>query len=307
MGRILVIRGGALGDFILTLPVIRLLREAFPKAHLEVLGYQQFVRLAEAGGLVDATRSIEYGRLAPFFARQTILDPDLMAYFGSFNVVVSYLFDPDGHFEKNLERSKVKTLLQGIHKPAEGQGHASLQLAQPLESLALYPNEANTPEKLEIPSARKATPSARTLALHPGSGSAAKNWPIARWIEFATTSIDRKLADQVLLLTGEVEASTGVNTTLRAGLEDKVPLSHLDHRPLTEVACALTQCHAFLGNDSGISHLAGALGVPTLALFGPTDPAVWSPWGRAVLALRSETQAIEDIEVSTVLEAFSSM
>ena len=52
-GKILVIRGGGIGDFIFTLPAITALRRNFPKAHLEVLGYPHIVRLAIAGGLVD--------------------------------------------------------------------------------------------------------------------------------------------------------------------------------------------------------------------------------------------------------------
>ena len=67
--RALVIRGGALGDFLLTLPVLAALREAEPDAHLEVLAYPGIAALARAGGLVDGVRSIEYGPLAGFFTR----------------------------------------------------------------------------------------------------------------------------------------------------------------------------------------------------------------------------------------------
>ena len=64
LSRILVIRGGAIGDFILTLPAIKLLRDAFPCAHLEILGYRHIISLAEVSGYANATRSIEYGPLA---------------------------------------------------------------------------------------------------------------------------------------------------------------------------------------------------------------------------------------------------
>jgi len=68
-GKILVIRGGAIGDFILTLPAIAALRQQFPLAHLEVLGYPHIVQLAQAGGLVDRVQAIEARALAGFFAR----------------------------------------------------------------------------------------------------------------------------------------------------------------------------------------------------------------------------------------------
>ena len=102
--RILVIRGGAIGDFILTLPALKLLREAFPDAHLEIVGYRHIIALAEGRGYADATRSIEYGPMAGFFARGGTLAPEMMEYFGSFQQVISYLFDPDGIFEANVRR-----------------------------------------------------------------------------------------------------------------------------------------------------------------------------------------------------------
>ena len=68
--RILVIRGGAIGDFILTLPAIKLLREAFPNAHLEILGYEHIISIADGRFYANGTRSIEYGAMAGFFVRR---------------------------------------------------------------------------------------------------------------------------------------------------------------------------------------------------------------------------------------------
>ena len=100
--RILVIRGGAIGDFILTLPAVRLLREGLPNPHIEILGYPGIASLATLAGLAEDVRSIEHGSLAPFFAPGTKLDPGLVEYFSSFQLVISYLHDQDGHFAKNL-------------------------------------------------------------------------------------------------------------------------------------------------------------------------------------------------------------
>ena len=77
MKRILVIRGGAIGDFVLTLPAIKLLRDAFPDARLEILGYKHIAALAENRFYADATRSIEYGALAGFFAKGGDLPAEL--------------------------------------------------------------------------------------------------------------------------------------------------------------------------------------------------------------------------------------
>src|SRR5262245_14022750 len=93
--RILIIRGGAIGDFILTFPALALVREAFPAAHIEIIGYRHIVALAEGRFYADGSRSIEYGPLAGFFARNGTLDEGLREYFGGFQQVISYLFDPD--------------------------------------------------------------------------------------------------------------------------------------------------------------------------------------------------------------------
>src|SRR5687768_14833397 len=94
-GRILVIRGGAIGDFILTLPVLAALRQQFPESPLELLGYKKTGELALAAGLVDAVKSIEAQPLARYFARNGELDPALQDYFSGFALILSFLYDPD--------------------------------------------------------------------------------------------------------------------------------------------------------------------------------------------------------------------
>ena len=134
--RALVVRGGALGDFLLTLPVLHALRSSAPDSRLEVLAYPGIASLARTSGLVDQVRSIEYGPLAGFFTRGATLDPELQKYFGSFDLVVSYLYDPDGIFAENLRASGVKRLVEGPPR-VTGTSHAIDQLAAPLSALGL--------------------------------------------------------------------------------------------------------------------------------------------------------------------------
>ena len=318
MGKILIIRGGALGDFILTLPGIQLLRKAFPDTEIEVLGYAQFIRVAQEAGLVDRAKSIEYGQLASFFAGRAPkaqLSEELIKYFGSFDVVVSYLYDPDDSFCFNLEHHcGVKTLLKGVHKPvepAEGElaSHAALQLAKPLESLAVYPDGDGLPRlslSLPVEEEGKDTATAtRVLSIAPGSGSERKNWKADRWIALCQELSERSLVDELLLITGEVETSSGLSTVLRQGL-DKLPLPyrHLDSDPLPDVASALAKCVIHVGNDSGISHLAASVGVKSLALFGPTNPKVWQPVGADPDQVRG-LEAMEELDVAEVLKALN--
>src|SRR5205823_12912134 len=98
MDRILVIRGGAIGDFILTLPSLKALRDARPDAHIEILGYKHIAGLAEDRFYTQAVRSIEYGPLSSFFAQNSELPAELAGYFSNFHLVISYLYDPDRIF-----------------------------------------------------------------------------------------------------------------------------------------------------------------------------------------------------------------
>ncbi len=293
MSRILVIRGGAIGDFILTLPALKLLRSAFPAAHLEILGYKHIIALAEMSGYADATRSIEFAGLSSFFSGGGALVPELVAYFSGFDQVVSYLFDPDEIFAANLRRAGVRHFIASSPKITDAE-HAARQLARPLERLALY---------LDDPAAVLAPPGiaqvdAAMLAIHPGSGSEKKNWPIERFPEAARCWLAPNEERKILIVGGEADEAR-VERLRRDLPNERVELAQ--NLPLTALALQLRNCARFLGHDSGVSHLAAALGTPALLLFGPTDPAIWAPANPQVRVVRSATGDMETISLEEVL------
>src|SRR5665213_243531 len=102
--KILVVRGGALGDFILTLPVLTALRRRFPTCALEILGYERVASLAVAGGLADGVSALEAPALAGFFVRDGAWTAQAMAYFAGFALIVSYVYDPKQIFQTNVPR-----------------------------------------------------------------------------------------------------------------------------------------------------------------------------------------------------------
>jgi glycosyl transferase family 9 (putative heptosyltransferase) len=284
-GKILVIRGGAIGDFILTLPVLAALRRQFPRSHLEVLGYPHIARLALAGGLADRVQSIEARALAGFFARNGELAVELTGYFSGFDVVISYLYDPDGIFQANVAGCSAAQFIAGPHRPDEAAGlHASKAFLQPLERLAIF--DADPVPRLTLTTnasrGNRAGVMNRRLMAHPGSGGERKNWPTAKWVELlqqliATTDLN------LLLVGGEAEAERVER------LASLLPASRLElarSLPLVELAERLSLCAAFLGHDSGISHLASAVGLPGLVLWGDTAEAVWRPPFERVIILR---------------------
>ncbi|MEY2600155.1 MAG: hypothetical protein RLZZ142_2414 [Verrucomicrobiota bacterium] len=285
--RILVIRGGALGDFVLTLPALGLLREAFPDAWIELLGYPHIAVLAKGRYYVDALKSIEYGPMAGFFARNGTLDPGLSEYFAGFQQVISCLYDPDGIFEANLRRAGVKHFLAAYRKPASR--HAAREWAEPLEKLALF---------LEHPEARIfLTPDDRVearhwlghnvgvrLAIHPGSGSPRKNWPLEGWVEVARRFLAKFPQGELVLVGGEADGSA-VERLEGALCSDRV--RRAENLPLPLLAGVLAECGFFAGHDSGVSHVASAVGARCALLFGPTDPAIWAPLNPGVSVLQA--------------------
>jgi heptosyltransferase III len=297
-GRILVIRGGAIGDFILTLPAIAALRQQFPAAHLEVLGYPHIVQLAVASGLVDRVSSIEAQALAGFFARNGALAESLADYFSEFDLIVSYLYDPDQVFRTNVARCSPAQFIAGPHRPNEATGvHATKVYLKPLERLAIFDAD-HVPRLAFHP---RPAPH-NTLALHPGSGSERKNWPEANWAQL----LERLMATTpftLLLVGGEAE---GDRLERLAAALPPARTSVARSLPLAELARLLQPCAAFVGHDSGISHLAAALGLPGLVLWGDTAEAIWRPPSEHFVLLR-HPEGLNALAAEAVLERLLSL
>lgn len=315
MGKILFIRGGAVGDFILTLPAIQLVRENLPDAEIEVLGYPPVTKLAQAAGLAHGTRSIEYGPLSSFFVPNSVLSPELIDYFQSFSVVVSYLYDPDGFFAENLKRAGVETLFQGPHKIDESLADqpAATQLARPLEQLALFLEQPHVELAFDESSRKTATElfaetesesestDTRWIALHPGSGSPRKNWSFEGWIEVAQTLRAENPRTRFLISSGEAEDQV-IAQFLALMDEKQIPYLHAAHLSLPALGSVLQRCDLYLGHDSGISHLAAACGIPAVLLFGPTNPTIWAPQNPGVRTIQAPEQDLSQITSEAILE-----
>lgn len=182
------------------------------------------------------------------------------------------------------------------HDPAPPPGgpHASLWLARSLEPMGLAATAE--PGTLVWSPADQQDAIARTLelppgfvAVHPGSGSRSKNWPVER---FAAAARRLSGGQPWLLVLGPAEAEM-------PDLEGSVVARDW---PVRTLGAALSRAGLFLGNDSGASHLAAASGAPTLALFGPTDPARWAPVGPSVATLRAPGGVLANLSVDAVAE-----
>ncbi len=282
--RILVLRGGAIGDFILTLPVLAALRRHFPLARLTVVGQPSVTPLALAGGLADAAISLESRGLAGSFAPGAELSAEFRELFRQSDLIVSYLHDPDQVFQRNVTRGSSVRFLAGPHRPDDAAGvHATEALLKPLRKLGI--TDADTVPRLRWPGGTGPHPGGsapRWLAVHPGSGSERKNWPETQW----ATLLERLAAETelgLLLVGGEAE---GGRVERLAQSWPAARCRTAMSRPLLELAALLRECCAFAGHDSGITHLAAAVGLPLLVLWGGTAETVWRPRGERIRLLR---------------------
>ena len=301
MNRILVIRGGAIGDFILTLPALKALRDAYPHAHIEILGYKHIAVLAENRFYAQAVRSIEYGPLSTFFAKNAELPSELVTYFAGFDLLISYLYDPDGIFQSNLRRCGVELLIRGPAKIDKG-AHAARQLAQPMQELGLAVEDLAAKVYPSSEDRQRAQQFLRDLprplvVFHPGSGSKRKNWSLENWIDIGNGLLGSgNFRGSLIIVCGEADEDQvrqleSVWKNAQVGFAKRLPLPHL---------AAVLEHSIFLGHDSGISQLAAAAGANCILLFGPSDAEVWAPKGKDICVIRSKSDAMEDIDLAEV-------
>jgi heptosyltransferase III len=194
----------------------------------------------------------------------------LIAAIRSFDSIASWYGEKRPEFrEAALEVNPNWTFHQAL--PPDGCG---------IHATDFFAGQVGAPSGLspKIPIARSMQHDAAVI--HPFSGSRKKNWPFVRFKELAV-----RLGEPVRWLAGPEEVLAGADR-----FDD-----------LGELANWIAGARLYIGNDSGITHLAAAAGVPTVVVFGPTDPELWRPRGERVRCVRNEP--IEELAVEQVLEA----
>ncbi|MFM1918790.1 MAG: hypothetical protein RLZZ303_424 [Candidatus Hydrogenedentota bacterium] len=262
--RAVVVHAGGIGDLILASPAITRLSHNFA---LDLAGYPERLALLTQSGIGRRALSLDAVDLASLYA-----DPSRRArdFFAGASRVVVWMNDPEGRLREGLLTCGVEAVacLPPL-PPADWDGHASdyywrsLGYTGPCPLAALKVQKREQTYDLDV-------------VIHPGSGSPSKNWPLHHYEELAGILAARGLS--VAWCCGPAEQERGVAPSARA----------LPPLPLNELAGVLASARLYIGNDSGITHLAAAVGCPTVALFGPTNPAVWAPLGDHVRVVSSE-------------------
>lgn len=307
MKRVLIIRSGAVGDLILTLPVLSALQKRYGALSVDMMGNPARLALLKQCGYVDNVLSIDSRDMTPLFVENAPLNGPSLQNLRSYDAIVSFLPDSTGVFEENLRGIAACPVLPGQAHPGtdhpERRIHMTHVLMKALVPLGVDPvaeaPKLQTPACAEPELAQTPFTDRRLIAVHPGSGGTNKCWPAERYADLIDALDDRGYEPVVTFGPADDGARSRIVPRIKArNVRIAVNPS------LVDLALLLSRCQGMVGNDSGITHLAAALGTPVIALFGPTDPAVWGPRGKRVRILWGAESIEGDVGESTWKDAF---
>lgn len=324
--RAVILQPGAIGDCILTLPLADFLKSSLELGAVDMFGRTDYTGIFPGRCAVDGIRSLDSVDLHRLFAGAGDFelgsrDP-LAEAFAGYAWIVSFLGESGGDFEKNLiytvNSSHSAEVITLALKPDDGFGsHISefymSQFRQqcPVEFPAKDNNyckpfikAGSSDRKLgtELLIGAGFASGSRLVVIHPGSGATHKCWNLANFIAVAKELGSRGV--NVLFLLGPAERERFSRAALAAIYEAGACLNDLS---LTEVLAVLSCASAFIGNDSGVTHLAAAIGVKTVALFGPTNPSIYRPLGPDVIVQQIKAEGFankpSELAQNKVIEA----
>ncbi len=305
-----ILQPGAIGDCVLTLPLAEFMKESLALDTIDIIGRSEYIGILPGRTCIDKAVSMDTMELHRLFTDDrtfSLSDNDpLIRTFENYDWIITFLGGPDSSFEKNLiftayctHSADVMTLQM---KPAaEHSSHLTQFYIKQFVDQCHIPLTYNQPQpskrlikagKTDIKRGRQllktldiAGPE-KPVVIQPGSGGKHKCWHLDNFLAVA-----KKLSAKginVVFLLGPAELDRLSNTAVK-GI-DKVAKC-LKNPPLVDVLGLLRCSAGYIGNDSGITHLAAALGIKTIVVFGPTDPALYGPIGPQVKVFTDNSKA----------------
>ncbi len=302
-----ILQPGAIGDCILTLPLAQIMKDSLDLGAVDIIGHTEYTGILPGRTCIDGIRSMESLDLHRLFAESSsfdVTDGDaLINDFGEYSYVVTFLGEPGSNFEQNLiftvncsHSADVITL--SLKPPERYSKHITEYYTQGLlEQIAISPErcrvnqssiliraaESDINEGRDLLNEEGIGLSGKLVILHPGSGSLEKSWHLENFLAVGNDLLSKNM--KVIFLLGPAEVERFSKKQLEKIKSVGKCFTDLSmRRVLGLLSCA----DAYLGNDSGITHLAAALGVRTIAVFGPTAPDVYKPIGPSVTVFSSD-------------------
>ena len=324
--RILVIRQhDQLGDFLLSTPVFRALRQFFPQAHIAVVARTYTAELAQHNQYLNDVLVVpekllwwtpaKAWRLWRGLRRgwdlaivlNTVshsLTSDLLAYFSG----ARYILGSEHRVFPGCKRNFFYNLIARYFAPSKPQSERNLDIVRHLGITTEDASEVMTLTPAEKTFAANflreqgVAEDALVIAMHPGAGKMHNRWPVEKFAELANL-LHRQFNVRLIVTWGPGENQLGIDLCRRL-VFDPIVVHGLS---LRQLAAILAQTQAFICNDTGVMHLAAAVGAPLVAIFGPTDPLEWKPIGKKFIAVRGENNSCEHVGVQQILHAVQTL
>ncbi|HEX7078786.1 MAG TPA: glycosyltransferase family 9 protein [Candidatus Eisenbacteria bacterium] len=293
-----------LGDLLLNVPAIRAIRERYPAAHITLVVGRQNASAVLGQPWADEIRVVDTrnflgvlrASLAP--ARRT----DLAIYFttvsysrsGAFLVRRSRARDRIGFDPIRYAERDRAALTRAVDYPAGAPHQAEVTLALARAAGAAGPPP---PPPYYLPDRDLASRAPEGVVyVHPGAGKLKNRWPAARFATVAAELLAR--GHDVRLIEGPQDA--GTTGAVSAAVGRALPVVRGETIPM--LAARFSRAALYVGNDTGPLHLAGAVGCPTVGIYGWSDPNEWKPVGRCVRWARAADHELESVAAADVLD-----
>ena len=277
--KLLIVHHGALGDVVATFPALIRLRRSF--AHIDALLRGRLGEMAAGLKIIDRCYPLESAAFLSLYSEP--VHPNTVQFLNTYDVIVLF--------------SRLRALHQTVSKHIKGSAYlipprpdinqninVVRHLLVALAGCGLINHVDENDD--EILSARKCKyyrekeHHQASVLIHPGSGSTKKNWPLANFVKIALILESRGWRPEFIIGPADLFMASSLKT--QEGLGAKIHIMD----DLNELVVLLKTAGGFTGYDSGVSHLAAFLGLPSVAVFGPSDPYQWKPFGPCVAVVR---------------------
>ena len=282
-GRLLLILRGGIGDVIVVLPAIARLQERFPGSRTTLVLREEAMQIAPLLRGMARVCSDEAFRSRNGRRRGLLWDPAMREELAAFDLIACFYRGTE-LLNRALETSGCQRVFINRNFDSYVQGASLIHRRQyanafvdEILSFLSFPLLAVPRTDLRWAQARTEVwrrPGRKLVVVHPGSGGAVKRWPAER---FAAVCADlhHRQGLSCLVVGGPTEDELARDVAARAGSG----LPFVVGESLSRMSALLTQASLFVGNDSGLTHVAASLNIPTVTVYGVSDAAIWNPWG----------------------------